>query len=225
MATSAPFLIVPGYKGSGPDHWQTWLQTQVSDSTRVDGIDWDAPVLAQWAGRIRDVLAHAPQPVRIVAHSFGCLAAVVAAADRPDQVAQLILAAPADPARFDFAGLKPETGASSPYSLAAALPEQPLPVHGTLIASRNDPWLSFDKASALADFWGLDLLDIGPAGHINPESGYGPWPLLLQLLQKPAVGPRHAQALLKRGRGSTLAAVRQLTRRQLDLPHGRQGRR
>ncbi len=219
---SAPFLIVPGYKGSGPDHWQTWLQGQVPDTTRLDGVDWDTPILAQWAGRLRDVLAQAPQPVRIVAHSFGCLAAIVAAADRPEQVAQLILAAPADPARFDFAGLKPETGNVSPYSLAEALPQQPLPVNGILIASRDDPWLSFNKASALADFWGLELLDIGAAGHINPQSGFGAWPVLLELLQQPAVGPRQAQALLKRGRGSTLATVRQFTRRQLDLPHGRQ---
>jgi hypothetical protein len=97
-------------------------------------------------------------------------------------------------------------------------------VHGTLIASRDDPWLAFGKATALADAWDLELLDIGAAGHINPESGFGAWPILLQLLRQPAIGPLHARPLLKRGRGSVLATVRQLTRQQMELPHGRHTR-
>jgi predicted alpha/beta hydrolase family esterase len=221
----SPILIVPGFKGSGPRHWQTWLQTQVPDSTRIAGIDWDKPVLALWAERVRDQLARATQPVRVIAHSFGCLATVVAVADRPEQVADLILVAPADPDRFDFTGLKPQDLPFGSFSLTEALPRRSLHVSGIVVASRNDPWLTFDKAAALATDWGLDVHDAGAAGHINADSGYGPWPDLLELLKRnPNVTSEISTPVLRKGRGSTLAAVRQLTREQLEKPFSRKFR-
>lgn len=224
--TTIPTLIVPGYRGSGAQHWQSWLEQQVPGCIRINGIDWQEPVLAQWAGRVREVLATATQPLRIVAHSFGCLAAVVAVADRPEQVAQLVLVAPADPDRFDCMGLKPDQGfIDERYSLQHVVPQRALAVGGLVIASRNDSWLSHDKAAVLAQHWGLRLHDAGAAGHINAESGYGPWPALLDLLQTEAtpaavVSPGTA-ASLRKGRGSALAAVRQLTREQLQSPQDR----
>lgn len=209
-----PVLIIPGYHGSGPDHWQSWLERQLPTATRVSGIDWETPVLADWALRVRDTLARTPQPLRIVAHSFGCLAAVVAAADRPDQVADLILVAPADPDRFDFAGLRHEYAPAAQATLSAALPLRPLQVRGHLVFSRNDPWMEPHKAQALARTWQLSPHDAGAAGHINTESGYGPWPFILDLASQPLLTPE-ASATLRRGRGSALAAVRQRTRRQL----------
>ena len=93
-------LIVPGFHGSGPDHWQSWLERQLPESRRVSGIDWEAPVLARWAAEVRREIDAAASAVWLVAHSFGCLASVVAAADRPEKVAGALLVAPADPARF-----------------------------------------------------------------------------------------------------------------------------
>jgi predicted alpha/beta hydrolase family esterase len=161
--------------------------------------------------------------VWIIAHSFGSLASVVAAADRPEQVAQLILVAPADPARFDCMGLRPENiGFDSRYTLDHALPARRLQVRGLVVASRNDSWLHYDKAAAMAKQWGLALHDAGDAGHINPASGFGPWPELLKLLarrrSRPATLPAVASANLRKGRGSALAAVRQLTREQMQSP-------
>jgi uncharacterized protein len=223
--TTSPILIVPGFQGSGPAHWQTWLQAQIPESTRIAGINWDQPVLATWAERVRDELARATRPVQIIAHSFGCLATVVAVADRPEQVADLILVAPADPDRFDFTGLKPADLPFGSFSLAEALPRRTLHVSGTVVASRNDPWLAFAKAASLANDWGFDVHDAGAAGHINADSGYGPWPDLLVLLeQRRKTTPVISTPVLKKGRGSTLAAVRQLTREQLEKPHSRKFR-
>jgi uncharacterized protein len=221
----SPILIVPGFQGSGPDHWQTWLQAQKPEATRISGIDWDKPVLALWAERVRDELARATHPLRVVAHSFGCLATVVAAADRPEQIAELILVAPADPDRFDFTGLKPQDLPYGSFSLSEALPHRPLHVSGTVIASQNDPWLSFTAAANLARDWGLEVHDEGQAGHINADSGYGPWPGLLKILEHANKSrPEVLAPVLKKGRGSTLAAVRQLTREQLEKPHSRKFR-
>jgi predicted alpha/beta hydrolase family esterase len=210
----APVLIIPGYHGSGPEHWQSWLERELPTATRVTGIDWNLPVLADWALRVRETLARAPQPLRIVAHSFGCLAAVVAAADRPDQVADLILVAPADPERFDFTGLRQEQAPADQPSLSAALPLRGLQVRGHLVYSSNDPWLAPATARSLAATWQLEAHDAGPAGHINGDSGYGPWPFILELAMQPLLPPQ-APAALRRGRGSALAAVRQRTRQQL----------
>jgi predicted alpha/beta hydrolase family esterase len=34
----------------------------------------------------------------------------------------------------------------------------------------------YEHSEALARDWGATLVDAGPAGHINGESGHGPWP-------------------------------------------------
>jgi predicted alpha/beta hydrolase family esterase len=45
-----------------------------------------------------------------------------------------------------------------------------------LVASRDDPYSSFADSEGLAGHWGAKLIDAGAAGHINAESGHGPWP-------------------------------------------------
>jgi predicted alpha/beta hydrolase family esterase len=45
-----------------------------------------------------------------------------------------------------------------------------------LVASRSDAFADYSYAERLAQLWGLDLADAGDAGHINAESGHGPWP-------------------------------------------------
>jgi predicted alpha/beta hydrolase family esterase len=45
-----------------------------------------------------------------------------------------------------------------------------------LVVSTNDPLCSVERAVDLSSAWGSDLHLAGPAGHINAESGHGPWP-------------------------------------------------
>ncbi len=181
-------LIVPGLGDSGRNHWQTWLQGRENTAVRVTQDDWNDPDLARWASRVRDSLDRAPGPVWVVAHSFGCLASVRAVAARPHPVTGALLVAPADPDRV---------GAGK------SLPTAPLPFPSLLVASTTDPWLKLSTATLLANQWGSRLINLGAAGHINADSGYGPWPegeRLLRELQRrmprmtpsPAV-PRHAR--------------------------------
>jgi predicted alpha/beta hydrolase family esterase len=39
-------------------------------------------------------------------------------------------------------------------------------------------------ASGLAADWGAELVDAGPAGHLNADSKLGDWPAGLALLQR-----------------------------------------
>ncbi len=167
-AAAAPsrsrLVIVPGLHGSGAGHWQSWLQGQVADAVRVEQDDWRTPDLERWSERVATTLAAlGPGPHVIVAHSFGCLASVRAVSRQPRaDVATMLLVAPAEPDRFDAAHVLPRT---------------PLPMPTALVASDNDPWMSAAQAHAWATRWGSAWISLGNAGHINVDSGYGPFPL------------------------------------------------
>lgn len=176
-------LIVPGFHGSGPAHWQTWFEAQVPGTRRVSGIDWEQPVLPHWDQAVRDGIDQAPGPVWLVAHSFGCLAAVLAASSRPEQVAGLLLVAPADPERFTPQGLRGARTAPEQPSLARWIPRSPPGAPSLVVASTNDPWVRLSSAAYWAQCWGSQLVNIGAAGHINVDSGHGPWPQGLALFR------------------------------------------
>jgi predicted alpha/beta hydrolase family esterase len=157
MATT---LIVPSVDGSGPDHWQTWLQQVIPDTKKVWQSDWGNPNLSLWADNICRAIDRHSDPVWIVAHGFGCLAAVQAANDYSDIVAGAMLVAPLDP----YHHLHP-----------SSLPPQPLDFRSVVVASSNDPHTRIDKAELWADFWNSSFINIGRAGHIDAEAGFGPW--------------------------------------------------
>jgi predicted alpha/beta hydrolase family esterase len=157
MATT---LIIPGLGNSGPDHWQSWWQAVETGSIRVLQQDWTTPDLLRWATAVEEAIQGATVPVWIVAHSFGSLAAVVAASRNPRAVAGVFLVAPADPQNFDVEPLLPEAALQFPSAI---------------VASSNDPWLKLMTAGLWAQRWDSRLINVGAAGHINAESGFGPW--------------------------------------------------
>lgn len=169
-------LVVPGLYGSGPGHWQTWIESQIADAVRVEQTDWDKPVLSRWAGAVVQAIDRAKGGVLLVAHSFGALAAVVAAHRRPNHIAGAFLVAPADPARFSATGLR-DSFAQKPVEL----PDRPLGIPSIVVASGNDPWTKLTTAAFWADRWGSRLIALEGVGHINEDSGHGPWPLGLDL--------------------------------------------
>ena len=220
-------LIVPGFHGSGPRHWQSWIEERIPGAQRVRSIDWEEPVLARWAGAVRAEIDAAPHAVWLVAHSFGCLASVVAAADRPEKVAGALLVAPADPQRFGPFGLR-DVGADDGECIADWLPDKALACPSTLVASNNDPWLKLERAAAWADRWGSRLINIGDVGHINADAGFGPWPFGFDLLiamqrvhDDVPLGVISAGRDSQRGRHGALARIRHYTRFTLNRLPGR----
>lgn len=180
-------LIVPGLHDSGPAHWQSWLESLHRGSVRVRQDDWSAPDLDRWSQRIGETLrAQGQGPWIAVAHSFGCLALtrfVLNGVASEHGIAAALLVAPADPQRF---------------RIDEALLSHRLPVPATLIASETDPWMSAETARGWARRWGAHGLNLGDAGHINAEAGFGPLPLARrwvlaqgQRLRR-AERPRHA---------------------------------
>ncbi|WP_430009689.1 RBBP9/YdeN family alpha/beta hydrolase [Methylophaga lonarensis] len=179
MATQ--LLIIPGYHGSDEQHWQSWLQRQYAEAHRVTDIDWEQPQLSVWAQAIGQQLAESRQPVILVAHSFGCLAAAKAAVDHPEKVAGLILVAPASPKRFCKDG-HISADATVLHDISQLLPQSALPGFGLMIASENDPWMDLDSAKYWARVWNLAFYNAGRVGHINVASGHGDWPLISEFV-------------------------------------------
>lgn len=166
----ASILIVPGWSGSGPEHWQTRWQAKMPNARRVEQDDWFRPVLHRWLARLVEAVEEAPRPVVLVAHSAGVPLVAHAAPRLPSgRVAGAFLVAP--PSEANLLALE---GMSDPDF--APFPRAPLPFPAVLVASRNDPLCDFTDADAFAAAWGADLVDAGEAGHINSASGHGPWP-------------------------------------------------
>ena len=168
-------LLLPGWQDSGPQHWQSLWQAQ-QGFQRVEQHDWMRPLRGDWIARLEDVLLSLNEPAVLVAHSLGCqLVAAWAAHSRNTQrVRAALLVAPADVASQE---LRQMLNSWSPPVVHR------LPFSSTVVASRNDPYCSFERASHFASHWGAELVDAGAAGHINAESGLGDWPTGQALLQ------------------------------------------
>lgn len=166
-------LVVPGFHGSGDAHWQTWLENQLPNIQRIDRVDWEMPVVKAWAKAVTRALDEDPVPTVIVAHSFGCLASALAIANRPNLDLAAVFVAPAQPDRFAPFGVRDDLALPS---IAQYLPDSTLNVPGVLIGSQNDPWMKLPHAYAWARRWNLIFHDAGEVGHINTDSGFGPWP-------------------------------------------------
>lgn len=170
-------VMVPGWSGSGPDHWQSRWQRNLPNTTRVEQDDWVNAQKDRWVGALIKSLATLQRPTILVGHSLGVITAVHTAQKLPKgMVTAAFLVAPAD---VENADQWPETEGHRLDTVAsgfAPIPTSPLPFPTTLIASANDPYCAFDRAEHFANAWHADLIDAGPLGHINVESGNGPWP-------------------------------------------------
>jgi predicted alpha/beta hydrolase family esterase len=167
-SSDADLLIIPGLGGSGPDHWQTRWEQKLSTATRVEQRDWDKPERSEWVPAIASAIQSAKRPVVLIAHSLGAIAAIHASRDTaPSVKGAFLVAAPSEERLAGVADADPEF---RPY------PRAKLTFPAVLVASRDDPYSGFADAEALARDWGAKLIDAGQAGHLNAESGHGPWP-------------------------------------------------
>ena len=174
-------VIVPGVGGSEHDHWQSWLQRQLKSCSRVQQQDWNKPVLHEWIGQFVKTVQSIQEPIQIVAHSFGCLTTVAALAQHPElnqNIKNLVLVAPANPARFGDAGFARD----SQNDYQQYFHQLKLQVPTQMIISENDPWLNFQDALQLAKAWKIRPKNLGQVGHINVASGFGPFPEIYDFL-------------------------------------------
>ncbi|WP_039760243.1 RBBP9/YdeN family alpha/beta hydrolase [Bartonella queenslandensis] len=173
-ANQLDILIVPGYKGSGPDHWQTRWEKKLSTARRIEQAHWSKPVCDEWVNEVKTAITQAQRPVMIIAHSLGVPAAIHATIQNAEKVCGAFFVAPPDVANEK---IRPKHLMTfGPYH------RQKLPFPSIVIASRNDEFCQFSVAEKIANNWGSLFVDAGYSGHINAESGHGPWPEGLMVL-------------------------------------------
>jgi predicted alpha/beta hydrolase family esterase len=187
-------LIIPGWRNSGPGHWQSLWEARLPDVARVQQDDWVAPRRAAWLHNTVQAILARPDPVLLVAHSLGCIVVSHLPSEAQARVHGALLVAPADPERravlVDF----------------APVPHAQLPFRSTLVASTDDPYCPVRLAGAYARAWGSQLVRLPDAGHINVESGHGEWPQGLELLRAlEQAPPRALQRVEPPARRTTLA--------------------
>ena len=164
-------IIIPGWRDSGPGHWQSLWAEQIPGAVRVQQDDWITPSRHAWLASISQTILSQPGPVVVAAHSLGCIATALLPPEVAARIQGALLVAPADPER---------RGVLADF---APVPYQALPYRSILVASGDDPYCPERTAGAYARAWGSEFVRLQNAGHINVEAGFGHWPLGLALLQ------------------------------------------
>lgn len=153
-------ILVPGLRDSDGYHWQTCWASHLPRWKRIRQRNWIQPDIENWRAAIRRELATCTLPVILIGHSYGALASWCQARSQVSNIAGVVMVAPAEPSYFE---------------LEDVVTTSKLSIPGMVFASHNDPLMSFERAVFWADSWGCELIDVGDAGHINSESGFGEW--------------------------------------------------
>ncbi|PRW64522.1 RBBP9/YdeN family alpha/beta hydrolase [Actinopolyspora mortivallis] len=176
-------LLVHGFGGSGPWHWQQWLDGRLGElgvSCDFPELpDRDHPELDTWLSTLRRRLERVPADAELVvaAHSCGAAlwlhhAATIGGRDR--RADRVLLVAPPGPEWSH-----PDVRGVAPYPVDAHALRR---AAGTtrLVIGSGDPYLSVQDGHYLAETLRVEM-DVIPDGeHLNTDAGYGPWPAALR---------------------------------------------
>jgi len=170
------YLIIPGLGNSGPKHWQTYFEESGENFIRIRQADWNAPVCEDWMAVIdQAVMAFDPATVVLIGHSLGCITIAHWANRYRRLIKGAMLVAPSDPEADIY---------TFPAKGFAPLPLDPIPFPTIVVASNNDIWVTPERARFFAAHWGSEFIDIGPAGHINADSGHYRWDEGMEILKR-----------------------------------------
>jgi predicted alpha/beta hydrolase family esterase len=166
------------------DHWQS----RVAAVLREQGVhvshpqlpEPDEPRLADWIETAATELDALPGDDRAVAcHSLSCLmwahlAAALEPERRPERVVLVAPPGPSftagEPAIAEFAASEADGAV-----LRASSGVEPL----RLVCSDGDPYCAEGADRAYGVPWGLDTEMLSGQAHLNPDSGYGDWPAMV----------------------------------------------
>jgi predicted alpha/beta hydrolase family esterase len=156
------YLILHGYQGSGPGHWQAWLAGRLQSSDAIvrfpDLPDADAPRLQTWLEALERDL---DDESVVICHSAACVLWMHHIARGGRAAKRVLLVAPPS-----------KEGVPEILHSFFPVPEVTL-TNARLVCSDNDPYCPEGAANV---YPGLPTDVLEGEGHINPDAGYGPWP-------------------------------------------------
>lgn len=177
---SVPTVILHGWQGNEPEHWQTWLAARLREAGREvrypDLPDADTPTLGPWLDVLRATLDGLPDDgFDVVAHSLGAVLWLhhTSSANNAPRPARVALVSPPSPATEI-----PELRPFLPVPLDVDAVRRA--ADGTvLVGSDDDPYCPENIAVAYGRPLKMPTTIVPGARHINTEAGYGEWPAVL----------------------------------------------
>lgn len=174
------FLILHGWGGSHPGHWQYWLYEALK--SRGEEVLFptlphpDRPQLDEWLAALEDILHKKDtRDFTVVTHSLsGALWLHYIMRYPEHEVESIYLVAPT-----------PDDCGISELKSFFPLPEMKLQngkAKYLMVASNNDAYISGEKFRQLAEKLAIPLKILPEVGHVNVASGFGPWPWILEKL-------------------------------------------
>jgi predicted alpha/beta hydrolase family esterase len=185
--TDATVVFVPGLRGHVEDHWQTRLAATLPNARTVRPLGRNEPSLTARISLLDQIVEDVDGPVVIVAHSAGVLVAVHwAASYAGTSVVGALLATPPAfaaelPPEYPSIGQLRDNG-------WLPIPRRPLPFPSILATSTDDSLGNPVRLRAMANAWGSREHSLGAVGHLNPASGFGPWPEATSLIEQLSAG-------------------------------------
>ena len=183
------FLILHGWGGNKPAHWQEHLASALRE-TGANVIypmmpDPTAPDLEAWQAALQAALeedAAMGKPLTVVCHSLGAINWLHYAAKYGGELRladRVLLVAPP----YVIPEIPPT---DAPPAVSAFFPP-PLSAEGvaglsyetSIIATDSDDYATFEQTRAYADRLQIPIYMLAGAGHISPYWGYGSWPWVL----------------------------------------------
>ena len=187
--TSRTYLIIHGWEGSGPDHWQTWLATRLRAANEAVLYPLfpspDTPVLAQWIGALKEYLNSMTGDKIVVCHSLGAILWMHYAINVHDEpVDRLLLVAPPCPPALaqlnEVQGFLPIPLDHETFSKSTR--------QSLMVCSTGDEYCEVNAAITYAKPLRIECEILPPeAGHINVESNFGSWPQVEKWCYDPSV--------------------------------------
>ena len=193
------FLILHGWGGNKPAHWQEHLYTGLTQAGAKVHYpkmpDPAAPDLNAWlpraSGELDEIAAQSPDaPLTVLAHSLGSITWMHLAAQRGangKQIADRVLlvappyvlpqAPPPDAPPSVTAFFSPPLDAAAIKAMARET---------VIVASDTDDYATFDQTGGYAAKLDVPVHLLKGAGHISPYYGYGEWPWVLEWCLKRA---------------------------------------
>ena len=180
--TTANVLILHGWGGNKPAHWQEHLYAALTDAGATVRYpkfpEPTAPQPGPWLARLADEMKNEDDaPLTVVCHSLGAITWMHYATTVTTRVADrvLLVAPPYVIPEIPPTDAPPGAGAFFPPPMdagAIALAAR----ETVIVASDNDDYATFEQTKAYADRLEIPIHLLPGAGHISPYWGYGAWP-------------------------------------------------
>lgn len=133
------------------------------------------PICDDWVETLEQAVAAVEGDVVLVAHSLACTLVNRWAERYPRPIRGAFLVAPSDTEAPNY-----PTGTEG----FVPVPLKRLPFPSRIVVSRDDPYVSVERATAFAQAWGSELTIVDGLGHIGSDSDLKMWPQGLGFLDK-----------------------------------------